>query len=116
VGRWEKPEDIPPQIKRYPRHSGENWENNKRFVDFIKEMAEKKGVTPAQVAIKWVLTVGGNVIPIPGATNIKRVKENMGASKVTFTEEELAEINKFVETAEVKGERYGGHQEALLWG
>ena len=82
----------------------------------IEKIAKNKGATPAQVAIKWVLSVGDHVIPIPGATTADRVRENMAAGLLEFTKDELHELNRFAETAEVKGERYGGGQIKLLWG
>jgi pyridoxine 4-dehydrogenase len=117
TGKWTKPEDIPPMLRqRYPRYSDENFETNSKFVHFLNEMAQRKGVTAAQLAINWILTEGDHIIPIPGATALSRVKENMGASEVKLTKEELKEINQFVEKAEVKGTRYFGPQNALLWG
>jgi pyridoxine 4-dehydrogenase len=117
TGKWTKPEDIPPLLRqRFPRYSDENFETNSKFVHFLNEMAQRKGVTPAQLAINWILTEGDHIIPIPGATALSRVQENMGASGVELTKEELKEINQFVEKAEVKGTRYFGPQNALLWG
>jgi len=117
-GKWDKPEDVPETLKQaFPRYSDENFEENKKFVELVKEIGKKKNASPAQVAIKWILTQGnGNIIPIPGATTSQRVKENMAAVDVQLTEVELAAINKFVETTEVKGGRYAAAHEASLWG
>lgn len=117
-GKWDKPEDVPESLKQaFPRYSDENFEENKKFVEMVKEIGKKKNASPAQVAIKWILTQGdGNIIPIPGATTAKRVSENMAAAELELTEEELAAINKFVETTEVKGGRYAAAHEASLWG
>ena len=116
-GKWDKPEDVPETLKAFPRYSDENFEENKKFVEMVKEIGKKKNASPAQVAIKWILTQGnGNIIPIPGATTVQRVKENMAAADVELTEDELMAINKFVETTEVKGGRYAAAHEASLWG
>jgi len=117
-GKWDKPEDVPVALKQaFPRYSDENFEENKKFLEMVKEIGKKKKATPAQVAIKWILTQGnGNIIPIPGATTAQRVSENMAAADIDLTEEELAAINKFVETTEVKGGRYAAAHEASLWG
>jgi len=83
----------------------------------IKKIADKKNnASPAQIALKWILTEGnGNIIPIPGATTKTRVDENTSAATIDLTKEELAEINKFVETTEVKGTRYHeSHMEMLF--
>jgi aryl-alcohol dehydrogenase-like predicted oxidoreductase len=117
AGKWTKPEDVPPLLRKmFPRYSEENFEVNSHFVTFLNELAKRKGVTAAQIAIKWILTEGDHIIPIPGATALSRVNENMGAAGVDLTKEELEEINQYVEKAEVKGTRYGGPQVDLLWG
>lgn len=116
-GKWKTKEDVPPMLRqRFPRYSDENFENNMKFVHFLDEMAKRKGVTAAQIAIKWVTTVDDHIIPIPGAVALERVKENIGAAGVQLTKEELDEINQFVAKAEVKGGRYAPEQEKHLWG
>ena len=116
-GKWKTKDDVPPMLRqRFPRYSDENFENNMKFVHFLDEMAERKGVTAAQIAIKWVTTVDDHIIPIPGAVALERVKENIGAAGVHLTKEELDEINQFVAKAEVKGGRYAPEQEKHLWG
>lgn len=117
-GKWEKPEDVPQALKNVsPRYSDENFAENKRFLEVIREIAAKKNTSSAQVAIAWILTQGnGNIIPIPGATRAGRVEENCAAANLELTEDELAVINKFVETTEVKGGRYPKAAEASLWG
>jgi len=116
-GKWKTKDDVPPMLRqRFPRYSDENFENNMKFVHFLEEMAERKGVTAAQIAIKWVTTVDDHIIPIPGAVALERVKENIGAAGVHLTKEELDEINQFVAKAEVKGGRYAPEQEKHLWG
>jgi pyridoxine 4-dehydrogenase len=116
-GKWKTKDDVPPMLRqRFPRYSDENFENNIKFVHFLEELAKKKGVTAAQIAIKWVTTVDDHIIPIPGAVARERVKENIGAAGVKLTKEELDEINQFVAKAEVKGGRYAPEQEKHLWG
>jgi pyridoxine 4-dehydrogenase len=117
TGKWKTIDDVPALFReRFPRYSMENFEHNKKFLDVISEIAEKKRVAPAQVAISWVLTVGDHVIPIPGSTNVTKVKENMGAADLELTKEEIDELNRFTEENEAKGERYGGAQVKHLWG
>jgi len=107
-GKWEKPEDVPKSLKeQFPRYADENFEDNKKFLDYVKTIAKKKGVSPAQIALNWITTQGkGMIIPIPGATRAERVKENCAAADVELTKEELDEINHFIQTTEVKGKRY----------
>lgn len=117
AGKFKTREDIPAPVRdRWPRFSKENFEHNIKFLHKLEEIAEQKGVTTAQLAIKWVMTVDDNIIPIPGATTLGRVEENMGATDVKFTKAELDELNNFVETTEAKGGRYGAHQEQYLFG
>jgi pyridoxine 4-dehydrogenase len=116
AGKFKTHEDIPPPIRaRWPRFSEENFEHNIKFLHKLEEIAKRKGVTTAQLALKWVLTVDDNMIPIPGATTLGRVQENMGAVDVEFTKDELDELNNFVETTKAKGGRYDAHQEQYLF-
>jgi len=117
-GKWEKPEDVPQSLKaQFPRYADENFEENKKFLDYVKAIAKKKNVSPAQIALKWILTQGkGKIIPIPGATRAERVTENCAAAEIELTKEELDEINDFVQTTEVKGGRYSDGASSLLEG
>lgn len=116
AGKWKTWEDVPSSIlKRYPRYSAKNFDHNSQFLHMIEQIAERKGITPAQVAIKWVLTVGDHVIPIPGATTLERVRENMGAANVELINDELQELNQFVTETEARGPRYGREQAKLLF-
>jgi pyridoxine 4-dehydrogenase len=114
-GKWEKSEDVPKSLReQYPRYADENFEDNKKFLDYVKFVAEKKNASPAQIALKWVLMQGkGVVIPIPGATREERVKENCAAADVELTKEEFEEMNNFVQTTEVKGARYNAEHMKL---
>jgi len=89
-----------------PRFSEENFKNNLVLGEKVKVIGEKKGFTPGQVSLAWLLKQGDNVIPIPGTKRIKYLEENAGASKVQLTPEEEKEIREVAEKAEVKGERY----------
>jgi len=116
AGKWKTLDDVPEILKsRQPRYSPENFENNRKVVDLIEEVAKRRGATTAQVAIKWVLEEDEHVIPIPGATHVERVEENLGATNVELTKEDLQEIEEAREKVQVIGDRYGGHQEKLLW-
>jgi len=77
-----------------PRFQPEAIRANLALVDFIKEIARRKQATPAQVALAWLLAQKPWIVPIPGTTKLERLKENIGAVSITFTEEELREINE----------------------
>lgn len=91
---------------RSPRFSEENFPKNLKLVDEIKGIAQKKGCTPGQLTLAWLLAQGEDVIPIPGTKKIKYLEENMAALDVKLTSSENAEIRKAVENAEVHGQRY----------
>jgi len=88
-----------------PRFSDEALAENARFVDLIRDIAEQKGATEAQVALAWVLAQGEDIFMIPGTRRVERLKENLGAWKVQFTSEELAEIRSRL-PKETSGSRY----------
>jgi len=109
TGKYKSRADYDPEDRRlamFPRFSEENFGNNLVLVDHVSELAKKKGCTPGQLALAWLLKQGPNVIPIPGTTQLKNLEENWGALKVDITEEELKKIRELAEKAEVKGERY----------
>ncbi|KAM0795062.1 NADP-dependent oxidoreductase domain-containing protein [Usnea florida] len=89
-----------------PRFSAENFPKNLKLVEKIKDIAHKKGCTPGQLTLAWLLAQGEDVIPIPGTKKIKYLEENIAALDVKLTSSENAEIRKAVENAEVHGERY----------
>jgi len=98
-----------------PRFSEENFSKNLELVVAVVNLAKKKGCTPGQLALAWLVNQGENVIPIPGTKHLKYLEENLGALKVEFTKEELSEIREIAEKAEVKGERYAPESMALLF-
>jgi aryl-alcohol dehydrogenase-like predicted oxidoreductase len=117
TGAWKTKDDVPDWMRqRMPRFSDENFESNLKFVHYLEDMAKEKRCTPAQLAIQWVMAQGDHIIPIPGASHVNRVKENLGAADITLSEGELEKMNKFAEQTKVQGQRYGGAQEKLLWG
>ncbi len=88
-----------------PRFSDEALAENARFVELIRDIAAQKDATEAQVALAWVLAQGEDVFMIPGTRRIERLKENLGAWKVQFTADELAEIRSRL-PLETAGSRY----------
>ena len=91
--------------RRNPRFSDDAMAQNACFVTLIRDIAAKKGATEAQVALAWVLAQGDDIFTIPGTRRIERLKENLGAWKVQFTADELAEIRRSL-PAETVGARY----------
>ncbi|KAJ4878470.1 putative aldo-keto reductase 3 [Raphanus sativus] len=92
--------------KRLPRFKQENIDHNKILYDKVCAMSEKKGCTPAQLALAWVHHQGDDVCPIPGTTKIQNLNQNIGALSVKLTPEEMTELETIVQLESVKGERY----------
>lgn len=89
-----------------PRLSPENIKANLVFVDLLKDVARRKNVTPAQVAIAWLLAQKPWIIPIPGTTKTDRLVENLGAASVQLSDEDIDEINTSAAKIKPVGDRY----------
>ncbi|ENZ80907.1 MULTISPECIES: aldo/keto reductase [Caulobacter] len=92
--------------KGLPRFQGEALTKNLSLVDALTAIAGEKGITPAQLALAWILRQGEDIAPIPGTTKIGRLEENLGAVDVTLTAEDLSRIAAAVPETAVEGERY----------
>jgi aryl-alcohol dehydrogenase-like predicted oxidoreductase len=79
--------------KRNPRFAGEAFDQNMKLAAKVKEIADEKGVTPAQLALAWVLAQGEDLVPIPGTKRRKYLEENAAAADVTLTPEDLQRID-----------------------
>ena len=89
-----------------PRLSPENIKANMAFVDLVSAVAQRKDVTPAQIALAWILAQKPWFVPIPGTTKMDRLHENLGAAAVELTPDELQEINTASSKIVVQGDRY----------
>ena len=89
-----------------PRFSEENRKSNFTLVERIGQFAESKGVTPAQIALAWVLAQREWIVPIPGTTKLHRLEENLGAIDVELTADDLLELDQLTSQIEVRGNRY----------
>jgi len=92
--------------RKNPRFRGENFTKNLILVERITEIARDKNVTPAQLALAWVLAQGEDIAAIPGTKRRTYLEQNMGALDVTFTQEELTRINDAFPMDAVAGTRY----------
>jgi aryl-alcohol dehydrogenase-like predicted oxidoreductase len=88
-----------------PRFTSEARATNQAVVDLLKTIADKKGGTPAQVALAWLLAQKPWIVPIPGTTKIHRLEENLGAVNIPLTAGDLREINAAAAKIEVQGAR-----------
>jgi aryl-alcohol dehydrogenase-like predicted oxidoreductase len=89
-----------------PRFQGENFEKNLQLVARVRELAVAKGCTPGQFALAWLLAQGQDVVPIPGTKRIPYLEENIGASSVTLSASELADVDAIFPPNVAAGNRY----------
>ena len=97
-----------------PRFQGENFTANLRLADVVNEIAAEKGVTPAQLAIAWVLAQGDDIVPIPGTKRRSYLEQNAAAADVDITSDDLARLDR--ELPAVAGARYNEAGMATLNG
>lgn len=93
-----------------PRFAPEALAANQRLVDLIRELATGKQATPAQIALAWLLAQRSWIVPIPGTTKLHRLDENLGATDVVLTADDLARIDVALGTVPVEGDRYPAQQ------
>jgi len=89
-----------------PRFQGENFQKNLDLVARVTAIATEKGVTPAQLALAWVIAQGNDIVPIPGTKRRKYLEQNLAANDIKLTAEELARINIAAPRGATAGERY----------
>ena len=107
-GVWNTPSDIAQGDHRHnmPRFQGENFEHNLRLVESLRALAARRGVTPAQLALSWVLAQGDDIVPIPGTKRRKYLEQNAAAVGITLSPGELAELNALFPAGAARGLRY----------
>jgi aryl-alcohol dehydrogenase-like predicted oxidoreductase len=89
-----------------PRFTAEGRKANQSLVETLKQIAGEKGVTPAQIALAWLLAQKPWIVPIPGTTKLHRLEENVAAADIELTGAELRDIESVVSRIEVQGDRY----------
>ena len=92
--------------KHLPRYNGVHWENNRKLAAEFAEMAESKGITPAQLALAWLLAQSENIIPIPGTKRIKYLEENAEAADVELSTKDVSGIESLLRKYPNIGNRY----------
>jgi aryl-alcohol dehydrogenase-like predicted oxidoreductase len=96
-----------------PRFTPEARAANQALVDLLRAVGDRKGATPAQIALAWSLAQKPWIVPIPGTTKLERLQENLGAAEVALTSEDLAEIDRAASEIPVEGARYPEHLERM---
>ena len=98
---------------KLPRFTPEARKANQALVDLIGKVAERKGATPAQIALAWLLAQKPWIVPIPGTTKLSRLEENIGAVNVELTLSDLQEIETAAAKIQVQGARYPEEMDRL---
>ena len=116
TGQLKNPDDFAADDYRRnsPRFQGDNFAKNLELVERITAIAERKGMTPGQLALAWVLAQREDIVPIPGTKRRKYLEENIAAGAVSISEEEMAEIAAALPKGAAAGERYPASMMTLL--
>jgi aryl-alcohol dehydrogenase-like predicted oxidoreductase len=115
-GRFTKLEDLAPDDWRrnHPRFQGENFTKNVAVADQLRALASKKGCTPAQLALAWLLSAHDDVVPIPGTSNLSRLEENIAAADIRLDRADLDSIERVSPREVAAGERYNPKSLAMV--
>lgn len=97
-----------------PRFTQENRKANLTFVEWLKEFAERRNATPAQIALAWLLAQKPWIAPIPGTTKRHRLEENLGATQIRLTADDLRDIDRAASDIAVHGARYPKHLQMMV--
>jgi aryl-alcohol dehydrogenase-like predicted oxidoreductase len=108
TGRFKTFEDLPADDfrRRNPRFQGENFDRNLELVGEVEQMAREKGITPAQLALAWVLARGDDIVPIPGTKHVKYLEENAAAADVQLSEADIERLDSVLPVGAAAGTRY----------
>ncbi|MDB9511202.1 aldo/keto reductase [Kamptonema animale CS-326] len=115
-GAFKHPDDLAPDDYRRnsPRFQGENFYKNLELVELLKAIATEKGVSASQLALAWLLAKGEDIVPIPGTKRRTYLEENVAATEITFTEEELQRIEEIAPKGGAAGDRYAAQHMTSL--
>jgi aryl-alcohol dehydrogenase-like predicted oxidoreductase len=118
TGQIRSIDDLPADDWRRtnPRFQEDALQENIRLADVVSGLAERRGVTSAQLAIAWVLAKGDDIVPIPGTKRPERVEENAGAADVKLSADDVAELDGAISADAVRGERYAEAMMTLIAG
>ena len=113
TGRIKTVDDLAPtdRRRRHPRFSAENLARNVKLVEGLETVAGAKGVTPAQLALAWILATGDHIVPIPGTNHVNNLELNVAAADIELTSQELARLAEIFAIGAGAGPRY--HENVL---
>jgi aryl-alcohol dehydrogenase-like predicted oxidoreductase len=116
TGQIRSLDDLPADDWRRsnPRFQDEALQENLRLADVVKDLAEKRGITPAQLALAWVMAQGDDIVPIPGTKSPQRLAENATAADLKLSRSDIEELDRAISREPVHGDRYPEPMMALL--
>lgn len=97
-----------------PRFTAQSIEANEKLVSLLGELAAEKGVTSAQIALAWFLAQKPWIAPIPGTTKQHRLEENLRATEIILSQDDLLQVTQALETIKIVGERYSPEHQARV--
>jgi aryl-alcohol dehydrogenase-like predicted oxidoreductase len=109
TGQFKSLDDLPEKDWRRndPRYAGDNFAQNLKIVDVVRSVADAHAVTPAQIALAWLLAQGDDVVPIPGSKRRVTMEDSVAAADVTLSADDLATLNAAAPIGATAGPRYG---------
>lgn len=109
TGQFKSLDDLPEKDWRRndPRYAGDNFAENLKIVDVVRSVADAHGVTPAQIALAWLLAQGDDVVPIPGTKRRVTMEDSVAAAGVTLSADDIATLNAAAPVGATAGPRYG---------
>jgi aryl-alcohol dehydrogenase-like predicted oxidoreductase len=116
TGNVKRAEDYPEDDFRRndPRYQGQNFDENMRAAEEVRELAKKRNATPAQIALAWLLHQGEDVVPIPGTKRRTYLEENAGAAEISLSGEEMNILDDALAPDKIAGPRYGERMMSLI--
>ncbi|OLT52276.1 aldo/keto reductase [Cellulosimicrobium sp. CUA-896] len=100
--------------KVFPRFTPEMIESSQGLVDLMRRVAERRGATPGQVALAWILAGNPWAVPIPGTRRVERLEENVGGAEVELTDDDLREIDEIAAPLQLTGDRYPAAMQKMI--
>ena len=97
-----------------PRYQGANFDANMRAASIVRKIASRHDATPGQIALAWLLHKGPDIVPIPGTKHVHYLEENVGASKLGLTTEDMATLDASLAPEKISGPRYNERQAAMV--
>jgi aryl-alcohol dehydrogenase-like predicted oxidoreductase len=116
TGNVKRAEEYPEDDFRRndPRYQGANFDANMKAASIVAEIAARRGATPAQIALAWVLHKGSDFVPIPGTKHVKYLEEDVGAANVQLDADDMAQLDSALAPENISGPRYSERQAAMI--